>query len=83
MLHSSHRSESFDHSGLERDPNLGMPLDRLHELAAGGRIGSAAPEHLSIMGSITAPGRLIRDTAPRAADLLAQAGVDLALFVPV
>lgn len=82
-LRSSHRSESFDHSGIERDPNLGMPLDRLHELVARGRIGSAAPQHLSFMGSITAPGRLIRDTAPRAARVLVEAGVDLALFVPV
>lgn len=29
-------------------------------------IGEVAPRHLSFMGSITAPGRLIRDTAPDA-----------------
>jgi D-proline reductase (dithiol) PrdB len=82
-LRSSHRSESFDHSGLERDPNLGMPLDRLHELVARERVGSAAPRHLSFMGSITAPGRLIRDSAPQAAAALVADQVDLALFVPV
>lgn len=82
-LRCSHRSESFDRSGLDRDANLAMPLDRLHELVAGGRIGSAAPRHLSFMGSITAPGRLIRDTAPEAAGILASDSVDLALFVPV
>jgi D-proline reductase (dithiol) PrdB len=79
----THRSESFDHTGLQRDPNLGFPLDRLRELAAAGRVGSASPVHLSFMGSITAPGRLIRDSAPAAARRLREEGVDVALLVPV
>lgn len=82
-LQESHRSESFDHSGIEADRNLGLPLDRLHELVAQGRVGSAAPRHLSFMGSITAPGRLIRDSAPGAAVALVEDRVDVALFVPV
>ena len=39
--------------------------------------------HLSFMGSITAPGRLLRDTAPEAARLLKEDGVDLAFLTPV
>jgi hypothetical protein len=35
------------------------------------------------MGSITAPGRLIRDSAPAMADLLVEDQVDVALLVPV
>jgi hypothetical protein len=35
------------------------------------------------MGSITAPGRLIRDSAPAAAKLLADDRVDVALLIPV
>jgi hypothetical protein len=35
------------------------------------------------MGSITAPGRLIRDTAPEAAEWLVEDEVDVALLVPV
>jgi hypothetical protein len=35
------------------------------------------------MGSITAPGRLQRDSAPRAAALLVEDAVDVALLVPV
>jgi hypothetical protein len=35
------------------------------------------------MGSITAPGRLTRDTAPVAARRLRDDGVDAALLVPV
>ena len=82
-LVETHRSESFDHTGLHQDPNLGFPLDRVHELQFWGRIGAVNRRHLSCMGSITAPGRLIRDTAPPAARLLVEDGVDVALLVPV
>ncbi len=82
-LVESHRSESFDHTGVQSDPNLGFPLDRLRELVERGRIGELAPRHLSFMGSITAPGRLVRDTAPAAVRALADDGVDAALLGPV
>lgn len=78
-----HRSDSFDHAGIARDRNLAFPLDRLRELAAAGRIGEVAPRHLSFMGSITAPGRLVKRTAPEALELLAQDRVDVLLLVPV
>jgi D-proline reductase (dithiol) PrdB len=79
----NHRSESFDHAGIRHDPNLGFPLDRLRELRDAGVIGDVAPRHLSFMGSITAPGRLIRDTAPDAVARLVEDAVDVALLVPV
>ena len=82
-LLESQRSQSFDHSGMRSDPNLAFPLDRLRELAQSGRIGSVSHRHLSFMGSITAPGRLIKQTAPEAARLFATDGVDVALLVPV
>ena len=65
------------------DPNLAFPLDRARELAALGLVGSLNRRHLSFMGSITAPGRLVRHTAPEAARLLVEDGVDVALLVPV
>jgi D-proline reductase (dithiol) PrdB len=82
-LIDTHRSESFDHAGMRRDPNLAFPIDRIRELAAQGRIGSVNHRHLSFMGSVTAPGRLIRQTAPEAAQRLVADGVDVALLVPV
>jgi D-proline reductase (dithiol) PrdB len=82
-LVDEHRSESFDHAGLVRDPNLAFPLDRARELVESGRVGSLAPSHLSFMGSITAPGRLVRYTAPEAAASLVEDAVDVALLVPV
>jgi D-proline reductase (dithiol) PrdB len=83
MLVDCHRSESFDHSGMRRDPNLAFPVDRVRELADAGRIGSVSARHLSFMGSITAPGRLVRDTAPPAVKALEEDGVDVAFLVPV
>jgi D-proline reductase (dithiol) PrdB len=82
-LRDCHRSDSFDHAGLRADPNLAFPLDRLRERASAGVIGEVAPRHISFMGSITAPGRLIRDTAPAAAEILAQDAVDAALLIPI
>lgn len=82
-LIDAHKSKSFDHSGMDSDPNLAFPLDRARELVERGRIGSLNHRHLSFMGSITAPGRLIRDHAPEAARRLVEDGVDVALLVPV
>ena len=82
-LIETHKSRAFDHSGLVRDPNVAFPIDRVRELAASGRIGSVNHRHISFMGSITAPGRLVHETAPVAARLLVEDGVDVALLVPV
>jgi D-proline reductase (dithiol) PrdB len=82
-LVETHRSESFDHTGLSQDPNLAFPIDRARELAEEGKIGSVNHRHLSFMGSITAPGRLTRDHAPKAVSQLVEDQVDIALLVPV
>lgn len=82
-LIDTHRSRVFDHEGMQRDPNLAFPLERLAELAGEGTIGTVNHRHLSFMGSITAPGRLIRKSAPEAARLLVADAVDVALLVPV
>jgi hypothetical protein len=55
----------------------------LRELVKSKRIGSLNRRHLSCMGSITAPGRMIKKTAPPAVRKLAQDGVDIALLIPV
>jgi len=82
-MRECHRSDAFDHEPMRRDANIAFPLDRARELVERGRIGSIAPRHLSFMGSITAPGRLVKESAPRAANLLVRDEVDLALLVPV
>ena len=82
-LVDAHRSNSYDHAGVHADPNLGMPLDRLHELVASGEIAAANHRHFSLMGSITAPGRLVATSAPAVASLLAADAVDAVLLVPI
>jgi len=82
-LEEHHSSDSFSRAGVEADRNLGLPLDRLHELTLAGAIGSVAPRHFSVMGSITAPGKYIKQTLPVIADFLVEDHVDVALMVPV
>ncbi len=82
-LQISHKSDAFDHSGIERDKNLALPLDRLRELKAAGRIGDVAPRHFSLMGSITAPARLVSMTAPEIASRLRDDRVQGVLLTPV
>ncbi len=82
-LMETHRSKAFDHRGIQQDPNLAFPIDRLRELTEVGRIGSLNHRHLSLMGSITAPGRLIKKTMPLVVPQLVSDGVDIALLIPV
>lgn len=78
-----HKSDAFDHTGIEKDKNLALPLDRLRELRQEGLIGAVAKRHFSLMGSITAPGRLVQSTAPEIAKKLVQDAVDAVLLTPV
>ncbi len=79
----THPSRSWDRSGVEEDPNLAFPLDRLRELESRGVIGGVGSRHFSIQGSITAPGRLVARTAPEIADALIRDRVDAVLLTPV
>ncbi len=82
-LIDTHRSDVFDHSGILKDPNLALPIGRMQELVKKGRIGSLNHRHLSFMGSITAPGRFVRDTLPAVVKCLTDEAVDVALLIPV
>ena len=82
-LIETHRSDAFDRSGIRQDPNLAFPIDRLRELTEAGRIGSLNHRHISIMGSVTAPGRLIKKTIPQVVPQLVSDGADIAILIPV
>ncbi|MGH9770930.1 MAG: glycine/sarcosine/betaine reductase selenoprotein B family protein [Candidatus Acidiferrales bacterium] len=82
-LGTAHKSDAFDHAGIDSDKNLALPLDRLRELAAEGRIGSVAPRHFSLMGSISAPARLMKITAPEIVRRISEDRVDAVLLTPV
>ena len=82
-LQIAQSSDAFDHSGIVADRNLALPLDRLRELIEQGVVGSAAPRHFSIMGSIIAPGQLIKDSGPEIARKMLADAVDAVLLAPV
>ena len=78
-----HKSDAFDQSGIAQDPNLALPVDRLREMEQEKVIGAVSHRHFSFIGSITAPGRLVAQSAPEVAALLKKDGVDVALLTPV
>jgi D-proline reductase (dithiol) PrdB len=82
-LIETHRSDAFDHKGIRLDPNLAFPVDRLRELSEAGIIGALNHRYLSIMGSVTAPGRLLKRTIPQVVPKLVEDQVDMALLIPV
>jgi D-proline reductase (dithiol) PrdB len=74
----------YDHRPADRDLNCVFPLERLRELAAARRIAGVAPRHIGTMGHIvgTEGRRLVAETAPAIARLLAEDGVDYVLAAP-
>lgn len=82
-LIEDHKSNSFDHAGIEADKNLAFPLDRFRELAAAQKIGALNNRHFSFMGSIIAPQKLIKESAPQVAENLKADQVDAVFLTPV
>lgn len=82
-LRIAHRSSAFDQTGALQDRNLVFPLDRFRELVERHEIASLNHRHFSFMGSITAPGRLVSETAPHVASKLREDQVDAVFLVPV
>ena len=83
ILVEDHKSSSFDHSGVEADKNLAMPLDRFRELVNRREIGELNGRHFSFMGSIVAPGKLIKENARKVAQELRKDEVDAVFLTPV
>jgi hypothetical protein len=82
-LRIAHRSSAFDQTGALQDRNLVFPLDHLRELVERREVGSLNHRHVSFMGSITALGHLISETAPQVAAELREDQVDAVFLVPV
>lgn len=69
-------------SSARQDPNVVFPLARLHELVERGRVGSAAPFHVGMMGFNPDPTGVADELAPAVAAMLIETEVDLAILVP-
>lgn len=66
------------------DHNVALPLDRLAELAAGGVVGAAAAEHVSVMGyQERSLDGWRTGTLPEVVDLLRGEGADGVVLAPV
>jgi D-proline reductase (dithiol) PrdB len=73
-----------NHADVLADRNVALPLDVLAELAAGGLVGGASPEHVSVMGYQEHGLRGWREeTAPAIVELLRQQGTDAVVLAPV
>lgn len=81
-LTMTHSSVHFDRSGFREDVNTVFPLDRLHELAADGVIGSVADHHFSLMGAGWPP-EMIEPTCDVLAKTLHADEVTAVCLVPV
>ena len=77
----SHLSSNYDRTGFQQDANVVFPIDRLHELATDGVIGSVANYHYAFMGAARLPG--LEPKARQVAGLLKRDAVDAVLLTPV
>jgi len=78
-LHHLH----IDRRPAERDLDVVLPLRRLGELVDEGKVGEVAPRHVSMMGYILKPARLLEVSAPAIAEVFLEDGVDAVVLVPV
>ena len=81
-LAMTHSSVHFDRIGFREDVNVVFPIDRLHELADEGFIGSAARFHYSLMGAGWPP-QMIESTARQLAETLRDDDVNAVVLSPV
>ena len=76
------RHGGYDIRGVQADPNVAFPVDRLRELADEGLIGELLPNAYSFVGA-AAQLRILNHAGPKWVDLLKAQDVDAALLVPV
>jgi D-proline reductase (dithiol) PrdB len=74
----------YDHSAADRDLNVVLPVDRLRELAAEGRVGGVAPRVYSLMGHVDGAHvrTLMQTTAPEVARRLRADGAQAVVLTP-
>ncbi len=81
-LTMTHSSIHFDRTGFREDVNVVFPIERLHELASEGVIGSVADYHYSLMGAGWPPSA-IEPTMRELAARLREDEVDAVCLAPV
>jgi len=82
-LKEYHRSDTFDHSNIKSDPFSVLPIPHLFDLVKEGFIKSVSSRHISLMGSIISPSKLINESIPKIIEIFNEDKVDIAIFIPV
>lgn len=70
----------FDNSDINKDVNAMLPIDRLHELAKEGFIGSVSPVLIGFMGGGGNVQKFTEETGPAIAKIFKDEGVDIVLL---
>ena len=70
----------YDNGDVNKDINCMFPIDRLHELAAVGFIGSVAETHIGFMGGGGDQDKFKNETGPAIAKILKDEGVDAVIL---
>jgi D-proline reductase (dithiol) PrdB len=81
-LVNTYPAQGFDHAGLQADPNLLVPIDRLREMERAREIGELAPRIVSLCGHLPKPAVLMAESAPAIAKLFKGDGVDTVIHIP-
>lgn len=68
---------------LQQDLDVALPLRRLAEAEAEGRIGRVAPSHYSFMGYLLDPTEFLEHSVSAMIERMHAEAVDAAVFVPV
>lgn len=74
--------EQYDHTAVEDDPQVLVPLRHLDDLVAEGQIGALSPSAVSFMGYQPDLTRLIDELIPAILAVARHEQVDAALLVP-
>lgn len=74
--------EHYDHSAVNADPQVLVPLGHLAELVGEGRIGGLTPNVISFMGYQPDVGRVLDELIPAICSAVQAEGADAALLVP-
>ncbi len=76
------RHGGYDIRGVEKDPEVALPLSALLDMEKSGIIGELLPSAYSFVGAC-AQKRLIKETGPQWAEYFKQEKTDAVLLVPV
>lgn len=75
--------DHYDHTYVNQDPQVALPLHHLQELVAEERIGKLAPSVISFMGYQPDSARVVDETIPQIISIAKEQAVQAALLAPI